>query len=154
YQGTRESRGVSSGNILVPSLLNRTGDFSDAATTGFPALTGTVRGDSVPGNDTFDEVLSRRLGYPVTAGEPYWVEGCNSHADALAGKCVFPGQVIPQSAWSPVAPKTMQFIPTPIGTLGGQPYFSTAAEKQTVRDDKWGARGDIMSQMTGNWSFY
>jgi hypothetical protein len=154
YQGTRESRGLSSGNILVPSLLNRTGDFSDADTTGFPALTGTVRGDNVPGNGTFDEALTQRLGYLVTAGEPYWVAGCNAHADALAGKCVFPGQVIPQSAWGPVASKTMQFIPTPIGTLAGQPYFSTAAEKQTVRDDKWGARVDLMSQRLGTWSFY
>ncbi|PYV44313.1 MAG: hypothetical protein DMG06_07040 [Acidobacteria bacterium] len=154
FQGTRESRGVSSGNILVPSLANRTGDFSDVATTGFPGLTGTVRGDNVPGNGTFDEALTQRLGYPVIAGEPYWVEGCNTAADAQAGKCVFPGQRIPQSAWSPVSQATLNFIPNPIGTLGGQPFFSTAAEKQTIRDDKLGARVDLMTQRTGSWSLY
>jgi Carboxypeptidase regulatory-like domain len=153
YQGTRERRGLSSGNILVPSLANRTGDFSDPS-TGFPSLEGTVRGDNVPGNGTMDEVLSQRLGYPVKSGEPYWIEGCNTSADAQAGMCVFPGQVIPQSAWSPVAPATMKFIPNPIGTLGGQPYFSTAAEKQSVRDDKWGARVDFATQGAGNWSVY
>src|SRR6516165_2552510 len=31
YQGTREVRGVSSGIINVPSLLERSGDFSDLA---------------------------------------------------------------------------------------------------------------------------
>ena len=35
YQGTREIRGLSSGLINVPSILERTGDFSDLATTGF-----------------------------------------------------------------------------------------------------------------------
>ncbi len=142
FQGTRESRGVSIGTVLVPSLAERTGDFSDVATTGFPGLSGIVRGDNVPGNGTFDEALSQRLGYTVTSGEPYWVEGCNTLADAQAGRCVFPGQVIPQSAWSPVSKATMQFIPTPIGTLGGQPYFATSAGKQTVRDDKFAQRVD------------
>jgi hypothetical protein len=153
YQGTRERRGLSTGNILVPSLANRTGDFSDAS-TGFPSLEGTVRGDNVAGNGTFDEALSQRLGYPVTAGEPYWVEGCNTAADAQSGKCVFPGQVIPQSAWSPVSTATLKFIPTPIGTLGGQPFFSTSSEKQTIQDDKFGQRVDLVSQVAGNWSFY
>jgi hypothetical protein len=154
YQGTRESRGVSSDNILVPSLTERTGDFTDVGTTGFPGLSGIVRGDNVAGNHTMDEVLSQRLGYTVNSGEPYWVEGCNTLADAQAGKCVFPGQVIPQSAWSPVSKATLKFIPTPIGTLGGQPFFQTSANKQTVRDDKFAQRIDLMTQRFGNWSFY
>jgi hypothetical protein len=154
YQGTRETRGVSSGTITVPSLLNRNGDFSDADTTGFPTLQGIVRGNDIPGDHTFDEALSQRLGYTVTSGEPYWVEGCNTLADAQAGKCVFPGQVIPQAAWSPVSLATLKFIPNPIGDLGGQPYFSTAAEKQTVRDDKFAQRIDLMTQRAGNFSFY
>jgi len=154
YEGMREVRGVSSGTIYVPSLLNRGGDFSDVDVTGFSALSGSVRGDDVAGNHTMDEVLTQRLGYTVTSGEPYWVNGCNTLADAQAGTCVFPGQVIPQSAWSPVAVKTMKFIPTPIATLGGTPFFSTSAEKQTVRDDKLGARVDLNTQRTGNWSVY
>jgi hypothetical protein len=154
YEGMREVRGVSSGTIYVPSLLNRGGDFSDVDVTGFSALSGSVRGDDVAGNHTMDEVLTQRLGYTVTSGEPYWVDGCNTLADAQAGMCVFPGQVIPQSAWSPVAVNTLKFIPTPIATLGGTPFFSTSAEKQTVRDDKLGARIDLNTQRTGNWSVY
>ena len=148
YQGTREVRGLSSGNVTVPSLTDRTGDVSDMG------LSGDVRGDSVPGNHTMDEVLSQRLGYTVTSGEPYWVDGCETLADAQAGMCVFPGQVIPQSAWSPVSLATLKFIPTPVGTLGGTPFFSTSAEKQTLRDDKWAQRIDLNTQLTGNWSFY
>ena len=154
YQGTRQVAGVSSGNLLVPSLLNRAGDFSDAAETGFSPLSGSVRGDDIPGNHTMDEVLSQRLGYLVTSGEPYWVDGCNTAADAQTGMCVFPGQVIPQSAWSPVAVKTLKFIPTPVGTLGGTPFFSTSAEKGVVRDDKFAVRIDLNTQRTGNWAAY
>ena len=154
YQGTRETRGVSIGTVTVPSVLNRAGDFSDADTTGFPTLSGIVRGDDVPGNGTFDEALSQRLGYTVRSGEPYWAEGCNTLADAQAGRCVFPGQVIPQAAWGPVSQATLKYIPEPIGALGGQPYFSTAAEKQTVRDDKFAQRIDLMTQRAGNFSFY
>ena len=61
YQGTREVRGVSQ-NQVVPSALEKTGDFSDLADTGFAqfntqaqdpnnpdgtiAVPTTVRGDS------------------------------------------------------------------------------------------------------------
>ena len=47
---------------------------------------------------------------------------------------------------SPVSKATLKFIPTPIGTSGGTPYFSTAAEKQTVRDDKFAQRIDLMTK--------
>ncbi len=154
YQGTRESRGVSIGTVTVPSLINREGGFYDADTTGFPTLSGIVRGDDVPGNHTFDEALSQRLGYAVKAGEPYWVEGCSTQADALSGKCVFPGQIIPQAAWGPVATATLKYFPEPIGDLGGQPYYSTAAASQTVRDDKFGQRIDWTTQRMGNFSAY
>ncbi len=152
YQGTREVRGLSTGNIPVPSLQERGGNFADVGTTGFPALTGIVQGDNSPG--AFAQALSTRLGYTVSPGEPYWVAGCNTLADAQSGKCVFPGQVIPQLAWSPVAAASLKFIPTPVGTLNGQPFFSTSAQKQTVRDDKFAQRIDFNSQRTGNWTFY
>ena len=154
YQGTRETRGLSIGTVTVPSLINREGGFYDSDVTGFPSLTGIVRGDNVPGNGTFDEALSQRLGYTVTAGEPYWAAGCNTLADAQAGRCVFPGQVIPQAAWGPVSKATLKYFPNPIGTLGGLPYFSTTAGKQTVRDDKFAQRIDWMTQRAGAFSFY
>jgi Carboxypeptidase regulatory-like domain len=148
YQGTREIRGLSSGLISVPSLLERTGDFSDLATTQYADFTGTVRGDNSPTN--FAATLTNRLGYTVTPGEDYWFAGCVTTA-----ACVFPGAagpVIPQAAWSPVAVKTLEFIPTPTGNSGGSPNFSTTSEKTNVRDDKFGIKIDV--NKFGNWSFY
>jgi len=148
YQGTREIRGLSSGLISVPSLLERTGDFSDLSTTHYADFTGTVRGDNSPTN--FAATLTNRLGYTVTPGEQYWFDGCVTTA-----ACVFPGAagpVIPQAAWSPVAVKTMQFIPNPTGVSDGSPNFSTTAEKTNVRDDKFGVKVDI--NKFGNWSIY
>ncbi|MGA3193322.1 MAG: hypothetical protein ABSD73_12620, partial [Candidatus Bathyarchaeia archaeon] len=96
-----------------------------------------------------------RLGYTVNPGEPYWIPGCSTGADAEAGMCIFPGQVVPQSAWSPVALKTLKFVPTPTGVSGsGQPYFTSAAAKLALRDDKFAQRLDFNSARTGNWSFY
>jgi hypothetical protein len=154
YQGTREARGNSSGNILVPSLQERGGDFSDVSTTGFNALMGVVRGENNPAEGAMPSVLSARLGYTVNSGEPYWTSGCTTAQDALDGMCVFPNQVIPQSAWSPAAKGTIQFIPLPVGTSGGQPFFSTTALKKTVHDNKWGQRIDLASKRAGDWSFY
>ncbi len=148
YQGTREIRGLSSGLISVPSLLERTGDFSDLSTTQYAPFTGTVRGDNSPTN--FAATLTNRLGYTVTPGEDYWFAGCVTTA-----ACVFPGAagpVIPQAAWSPVAVKTLKFIPTPTGNSGGSPNFSTTAEKTNVKDDKFAIKIDV--NKFGNWSFY
>ena len=154
YQGTRLIRGSATGVDYVPSIQERTGDFSDFATTGVPSLTGTVHGSNVPGSGSMDQVLSQRLGYKVTSGEPYWVSGCNTLADAQAGTCVFPNNVIPQAAWGPVGKATMNFIPTPTASPGGTPIYSTSAFNQVVRDDKIGERIDLDSQRFGHWSFY
>jgi hypothetical protein len=152
YQGTREVDGASTGDIHVPSGLERGGDFSDIGTTGYAGLTGTVQGDDLPGH--FAQTLSSRLGYTVMPGEPYYVSGCNSVANAQAGMCVFPGQVIPQAAWSQAATGTLQFIPTATLTAGGVPYFSSSAYKGTLRDDKLGAKIDLNTAHWGTWSAY
>jgi hypothetical protein len=154
YQGTRERRGLSTGTIFVPSLAERGGDFSDTASTGFSPLTGIVRGDNIPGNHTLDEVLSARLGYTVKSGEPYWTPGCNTAADAQAGVCVFPGQIVPQSAWGPVAKATSKFIPSPTSMIGGKPYYSSSSDVQNLRDDKLGMRISLNNKRSGDWSFY
>ncbi|MGI8960665.1 MAG: carboxypeptidase regulatory-like domain-containing protein [Bryobacteraceae bacterium] len=155
YQGTRERRGLNTGTISVPSLAERNGDFSDTAAAGYPALVGVVRGDNSPTSlGSFDKTLSARLGYRVNSGEPYWVAGCNTAADALSQTCVFPNQIIPQAAWGPVAKATLKFIPTPVGSVGGTPYFSTSSEKQKLRDDKFGTRVTLDTKKTGDWSFY
>ena len=74
YQGTGQKIGTSQ-TTLVPSDAQRAGDLSDIA----DSLTDTVKGTA------WAQVLSRRLGYPVSAGEPYYFAGCTSSA-----RCVFP----------------------------------------------------------------
>jgi hypothetical protein len=154
YQGTREVRGLTTGAVTVPTEAERSGIFSSVAGAGFPSMTSVVRGDNVPGNHTFDEILSARLGYTVNAGEPYWKPGCDSASAALAGVCVFPNQVIPASAWSPVSKATVKFIPAPTGFRGGTPFFSTSSEKRRVNDDKTGHRVNLNTQKTGDWAIY
>jgi len=152
YQGTREVAGASTGNIHVPSGLERAGNFSDIGTTGYSDLTGTVQGVNTPGS--FAQTLSSRLGYTVTPGEPYYTSGCNSLANAQAGLCVFPGRVIPQAAWSPAAAGTLPFIPTATLVSAGVPYFSSSAYKEVVRDDKFAVKMDLNTQHWGTWSVY
>ena len=77
YQGSRMTQGVETGLISVPSLRNREGDFSDTASS----LTGTVNGQY------WANLLSQKLGYAVTPGEPYYTQGCVN-----AAQCVLPGR--------------------------------------------------------------
>ena len=94
-------------------------------------LTGTV------GGPYFASLLTQRLGYRVTQGEPYSSNGCTT-ADAEAGQCVFGNEEIPKSAWSVPAQRMLEYIPAPQNANG----FATSAYNQTVRDDKAGARVD------------
>src|SRR5271170_5983447 len=84
YQGTRNAQGLDTGLIAVPTLAERSGNFSDAAGT----LTGTVGGPYIA------NLLSQKLNYGVSANEPYYVSGCASNA-----QCVFPNAIIPPQVW-------------------------------------------------------
>jgi hypothetical protein len=177
YQGTREIRGVSQ-SLIVPSVLEKTGDFSDLADTGFATFNTqipdpnnpdntiivptTVRGDNSAEN--FANTLTQRLGYTVSPGEPYYflptdIKDPNTlqpYGVACTDntQCVFPGAngpVIPQSAWSPVTVATLKFLPDP---NGGGNTFSTTAEKLNLRDEKFGLRVDFNSGRFGTWSGY
>jgi hypothetical protein len=138
YQGTRLTQGVDTGNIAVPSLAERTGDFSQVPgpTPNTPAFSTTdAMGNIVPttvSGPAFASQLSGALGYTVTAGEPYFFSGCNT------SNCVFPGEVIPQRAWSAPAKNLLQYIPAP--TSGNN--FATSAFNQILRDDKGAIRLD------------
>jgi len=85
YQGTLKTEGVSTGNISVPTVAQRNGNFND--------LSGSVRGPYLA------SLLTQELGYAVTSGEPY--------------SRVFPDGVIPQSAWSAPGKNLLQYIPSP-----------------------------------------
>ena len=134
YQGTRTAQGVTSPVTSVPSLADRTGDLSDRESS----LTGTVSGPALAG------LLSAKLGYAVSQGEPYFIPGCTS------ATCVLPGGQIPMGAWSAPATNLLQYIPKPnqSGNL-----FSPAAFDETVRDDKLGGRVDA-NEGFGQISFY
>ena len=125
YQGTRQTQGVDTGLIAVPTMADRTGNLADQA----GMLTGVVSGPY------FAQLLSSKLGYSVTQGEPYYTASCT----AANGQCVFPGGVIPQSAVSAPAQHLLQYIPQP---NAGSGTFSTSTSAQTVRDDKGSVRVD------------
>jgi hypothetical protein len=136
YQGQRTVEGIETGIVSVPSLLNRTGNFSDSASS----LTGKVNGSSLA------QTLSSRLGYQVNNGELFYTQGCTSNT-----QCVFPNAIIPQGALGPPATKMLQFIPSPDV---GSNQFSSGAEKRRTNDDKGSARIDADSAKYGNLSAY
>ena len=122
YQGTRQTQGVDTGTIGVPSNADRSGDLADLA----GGLSGSVAGPYLA------SLLTQKLGYAVTAGEPYYSAGCSR------ANCVFPNAIIPRSAWSTPAQKMLQYIPAP-NVAGG---YATSSFNQIVRDDKGAARLD------------
>jgi hypothetical protein len=129
YQGTRTVEGITSPETQVPSLPDRSGNLSDLAST----LTGTVSGPYAA------RLLTQKLGYSVSEGEPYYTPACTSTA-----ACVLPNATIPMSAWSAPAADLLKYIPTP--NLGSN-LFSTSAYRETVRDDKASARIDANTQI-------
>jgi Carboxypeptidase regulatory-like domain len=128
YQGTRLTEGIATGLLTVPSDEERTGNFSNVAAS----LSGKVSGTYLA------SLWSQKLGYRVSSGEQYYANGCVSEAS-----CVFPGAVIPHSAWSAPALDLLQYIPTP---NTGTNQFSTSASPETVRDDKSSWRIDANSR--------
>ncbi|HXR40550.1 MAG TPA: carboxypeptidase regulatory-like domain-containing protein [Terracidiphilus sp.] len=113
YQGTRLTEGIDTGDIAVPSVAERSGDFSQNP------LMGSVNGTA------WAALLSSRLGYTVIAGEPY--------------ARVFPTGTIPVKAWSTPAQHLLSSIPQPNAGAG---LFETAAEAETLQDDKGALRAD------------
>ena len=134
YQATRTEQGVTSPLIAVPSLDDRNGNLADLETE----LTGRVSGPALA------SLLSGKLGYPVSQGEPYFTPGCTS------ATCVLPGGQLPMADWSEPAQHLLQYIPKP-----NQPgdLFSTSSFGETVRDDKAAARVDANTRW-GQFSGY
>jgi hypothetical protein len=128
YQGTRQTQGIDTGTISVPSNADRLGNLSDLSSN----LTGVV------GGPYFANLLTQKLGYGVTPGEAYYVPGC-----ANSTQCVFPNAVIPQTAWSVPAQRMLQYIPAP-NTANG---YATSSFNQIVRDDKGAVRIDANTHL-------
>jgi hypothetical protein len=113
YQGTRLTEGIDTGDIAVPSMAERGGDFSQVP------LTGSVNGSA------WAAQLSSALGQTVTPGEPY--------------AQVFPTGQIPQSIWSAPAKYLLASIPQP---NAGAAVFETANAAETLGDNKGALRAD------------
>ena len=137
YQGTRSNIGQGTGQVPVPTLAERGGDFSSVAAS---QLTGSVIGTY------WASLLGKELGYPVTNGEPYYTAGCTSSA-----QCVFPNGIIPQSAVSAPAKQLLQYVPTP--NLGSNLFVSAANTVRTT-DNLGSGRVDFNSERWGNVSGY
>jgi carboxypeptidase family protein len=135
YQGTRQTIGVSTGLIPVPSTADLTGNVSDLTSH----LSGKVNGSY------WANTLASRLGYTVTAGEPYYTSGCTSTVN-----CVFPNAVVPQTAWSTVSPNVVKLYPAP---NSGQ-YFTTSANSETLQDDKGAIRIDASTRFGSISGYY
>ena len=136
YQGTRTTQGINSPASTVPSLQDRTGNFSDQLSS----LTGTVSGPYAA------SLLTQKLGYGVSAGEPYYTPGCTSNI-----QCVLPGGVLPVRAWSAPSQHLLQYIPSP--NIGSN-LFETSAYAQTVADHKGGSRIDANTRFGSISGYY
>lgn len=135
YQGTRQSQGSTGSLGQLPSAAQRSGVFSPGD------LNGVVSGPY------WANVLSQRLGYVVTANEPYSSPNCTSTAN-----CVFPNGVIPASAISPISANLLKaYVPLP---NAGTTTFIPPSVVGTIRDDKAGQRVDFNTRRTGNWYGY
>jgi hypothetical protein len=167
YQGTRQTQGIDTGEISVPSNADRMGNLADhaASLTTTATLNGqpcinpvtnnpcivptTVSGGYLAG------VLATQLGpgSAVNQTEPYYFTSGENHIALVNNQqvletythdctsyaeCVFPNAQIPQSAWSVPAQRMLQYIPAPNNANG----FATSAYNQIVRDDKAGLRMD------------
>jgi len=130
YQGNRVVIGQSGnfGLVQVPTQAERTGDFSALASS----LTGTVQGAA------WAQDLSNRLGYAVTAGEPYFSAGCTT------ANCVFPNAQIPSVAFSAPSTNLLQFVPP---GNAGDGEFSPQGAPTRLSDDKTSGRLDFNSSI-------
>jgi hypothetical protein len=131
YQGTRQTQGVDTGLIPMPSAQDRSGNLSDLASSLLTKVSGPA----------WASTLSDSLRYQVSVGEAYYFPGCTNtnYSATPATACVFPTLQIPTRAWSVPAQNLLQYIPAP--NLRGN-EFATSAYNQTLNDNKGAFRLD------------
>jgi Carboxypeptidase regulatory-like domain/TonB dependent receptor-like, beta-barrel len=139
YQGTRQLSAPTQTTAVPDGTFDGSGNY-DLSTAQQNAVTGA--GSAVNGAN-WASILSARLGYAVSDGEPYF--GCADPAS-----CVFPNFVIPKAAFSSAAAGLLPYIPVPnvpdaISSVTGFNY-STSAYSEKLRDDKVGLRIDQNSR--------
>jgi len=138
YQGNRNVVGQPTGLISVPTTAERSGDFS--------VLASSLAGHTVQG-DAWASTLNGRLGYNVTAGEPYYTAGCTS-----TQSCVFPNAQIPTAAVSAISTKILAAGAIPVGDGNGN--FSTSASSARLSDNKFSGRMDANLPIGSLFGYY
>jgi len=139
YQGTRLTQGIDTGEIPVPSLQDRAGNLSDVAGAFTTIGPNGMQSPTTVSGPYWASQLSRKLGYSVTAGEPYDFPGCITPA-----QCVLPNATIPKSAWAAPAASLLPYIPAPDNPNG---TYSTSSYNEALRDDKGAFRLDGSSRL-------
>ncbi len=152
FQGTNATIAQTE-NIQTASAADLTGDVSDGASLM----------DGIPvGGEGWANVLTSRLGYPVTSGEPYYIAATDSTPACTSNtQCVFPANelgavIIPQAAWDKVAPNLFKYIPAQTGgaTIGGMPAFINSSLAQTLSDYKESGRVDVNTRFGTLFAYY
>jgi hypothetical protein len=149
YQGTKQVASAEVSDVPVPSAAELQGQFDPSLLSGKVDSGALPPGACPPSAQPcldWPTTLTNRLGYTVTANEQYSFAGC-----ASTSQCVFPGGIIPKTAWSSAAVGILPYIPGPNNANG---TFSDNSHRDKITDNKIGERVDFNSQKTGNWSFY
>jgi hypothetical protein len=133
YQATHTTEGVSTGNITVPSLAERSGAFAGE----FAAANANAGSPHAVSGPYIASLLTRALGKSVTPGELY--------------TDVFPSGTIPAAAFSAPYNDLIGYIPKP---NHGAAQFTTSAYNKLVADNKFSARVDDSNTRLGQVSGY
>ena len=147
FQGTKQTIGTV--NIAqAQTAADKTGNVADMMS--IFAYEWSVVGNGWAG------VLSKRLGYAVTAGEPYLIlPGKNPAPCTSTSQCVFPNAVIPSKAWSPVVSHLFTYMPAP-NTIRSQ-WFTRLSEhfrSNTLSDYKGAGRVDENTRFGTLFGYY
>jgi hypothetical protein len=99
YEGRRTIQGISSSPVIVPTIPERSGDFSAGA-----PFTGTLRDAAVA------DVMNGRAGCAAAVS----ANGGAAIAAAMPYSSIFPGNIIPSACFDPTAADLLnQFVPLP-----------------------------------------
>jgi hypothetical protein len=131
YQGNRVIQGQTDLINGAPSAATESGDLSGIANS---LIGSTVKGTA------WASQLSTQLGYPVTAGEPYYTAGCTSNT-----QCVLPNAMLSPSAFNPISANLIKYIlpaNQPINSATGTGQYLNSGESTNLTDNKFSGRGD------------
>ena len=146
YEGDRLRQGISSGNVILPTAANATGDFSGALSTPGSGSSSSSGGNVFGGtlvDQPFADILAARDtgGFSQNCGSAIMSSGgpdiTNLPANGLPYTQVFPNNIIPQQCIDPTAAALYQLYVQPF-TNGNNCTASVGCTISTVpvRDDR------------------